>query len=45
MLLQRSGEGLLTPDEQRETDDFVRADEMMSLLKAKTRLKLKIASE
>ncbi len=39
-LLERNGEGLLTYDEEREMFDFVRADEMMSLLKVKTRLKL-----
>lgn len=39
-LLERNGEGLLTYDEEHEMFDFVRADEMMSLLKVKTRLKL-----
>lgn len=43
-LLERSGEGQLTFDEQLEMYDFMRADEMMSLLKAKTRLKLKRAA-
>jgi len=38
-LLERNGEGLLTDDEEHEMFDFVRADEMMSLLKTKTRLK------
>lgn len=40
-LLDRNGEGQLSPDEIEEMHDFMRADEMMSLLKAKTRLKLK----
>jgi hypothetical protein len=40
-LLERNGEGQLSPDEIEEMHDFMRADEMMSLLKAKTRLKLK----
>ncbi|MCU0481162.1 MAG: hypothetical protein MUE54_08115 [Anaerolineae bacterium] len=39
-LLERNGDGLLTYDEEQEMFDFVRADEMMSLLKAKTRLKI-----
>jgi len=44
-LLERNGEGQLNFDEQHEMYDFIRADEMMSLLKAKTRLKLRKASE
>ena len=44
-LLERNGEGLLTLDEEQEMYDFMRADEMMALLKAKTRLKLNDASE
>jgi hypothetical protein len=44
-LLERNSEGELSPDEVEEMHDFRRADEMMSLLKAKTRLKLKKASE
>lgn len=40
-LLERNGEGLLSFEEEQEMYDFMRADEMMSLLKAKTRLKLK----
>lgn len=40
-LLERNGEGLLTDEEQQEMFDFMRVDQMMSLLKAKTRLKLK----
>ena len=44
-LLERNGEGELTPEEHDEMLDFVRADEMMSLLKAKMKLKLKKAAE
>jgi hypothetical protein len=44
-LLDRNGEGELSPDEIEEMHDFMRADDMMSLMKAKTRLKLKRASE
>ena len=40
-LLERNGEDLLTPDEQQEMTEFAHVDEMMSLLKAKTRLKLR----
>ena len=40
-LLERNGEGLLTFEEQREMYDFMRADEMMSLIKVKTKLKLR----
>ena len=39
-LVERNGEGQLTFDEQQELYDYMRADEMMALLKAKTRLKL-----
>lgn len=39
-LLERNGEGLLSFDEELEMYDFMRADDVMSLLKAKTRLKL-----
>lgn len=42
-LLERNGEGGLEFEEQQEMYDFMRAEEMMSLLKAKTRLKLKKA--
>ena len=38
-LVERNGEGQLTFDEQQELFDFMRADEMMGLLKAKTKLK------
>lgn len=40
-LVERNGEGQLTFDEQRELYDFIRADEMMALLKAKTKLRLR----
>ncbi|MBC8099521.1 MAG: hypothetical protein H7Y11_08760, partial [Armatimonadetes bacterium] len=39
-LLARNTEGLLTFEEQQAMFDFMRIDEMMSMLKAKTRLKL-----
>ena len=39
-LAERNGEGQLTFDEQQELFDFMRADEMMALLKAKTKLRL-----
>ncbi len=38
-LVEQNGEGLLTFDDQQELYDFMRVDEMMALLKAKTRLK------
>ncbi len=44
-LLELNGEGELTDEERDEMFDFVRVDEMMSLLKAKMKLKLKKASE
>ncbi|MCA9906680.1 MAG: hypothetical protein KC547_22650 [Anaerolineae bacterium] len=44
-LLERNGEGELTPEEREEMLDFVRVDDMMSLLKAKMKLKLKKASQ
>jgi hypothetical protein len=44
-LLELNGEGELTPEERDEMFDFVRVDQMMSLLKAKMRLKIKKASE
>lgn len=40
-LVERNGEGQLNFDEQQELYDFIRADEMMALLKAKTKLKIK----
>ena len=39
-LLERKREDHLTFDEELEMYDFIRADDMMTLLKAKTRLKL-----
>jgi hypothetical protein len=39
-LLTRKREDQLTFDEEMEMYDFIRADDMMTLLKAKTRLKL-----
>lgn len=44
-LLERNGEGDLSPIEYDEMMDFVRVDQMMTLLKAKMRLKLKQANE
>lgn len=44
-LLERNSEDLLTFDEKQEMYDFMRADEMMSLLKVKMRLKLRDASK
>ncbi len=43
-LLEQNGEGKLDEREREELLDFVRVDEMMTLLKAKMRLKLKRAS-
>ncbi|MCA9331159.1 hypothetical protein KC957_03845 [Candidatus Saccharibacteria bacterium] len=40
-LVERNGEGQLTFDEQQELYDFLRADDMMALLKAKTKLRLR----
>ncbi len=39
-LLDRNGEGELTFDEERELEDFIRANRMMSRLKVHTRLRL-----
>ncbi len=44
-LLDLNGEGQLSELEREEMLDFVRVEEMMSLLKAKMKLKLKRASE
>lgn len=44
-LIERNGEGQLTFDEQQELLDFMRADEMISLLKAKTKLRLRNMNE
>ena len=38
-LLERNGEGLLSFDEELEMYDFMRADDMISLLKTKMRLR------
>ncbi len=43
-LLERNGEDQLTPEERDEMFDFVRVDEMMSLLKVKMKLKLRNVS-
>ena len=40
-LLERNTEDEITPDEREEMFEFARADDVMSLLKAKTRLKLR----
>ena len=39
-LVERNSEGLITFDEQQELYDFIRVDDMMALLKAKTKLKI-----
>jgi hypothetical protein len=39
-LLERNGEGELLADELEELHSFMQAEQMMSLLKSKTRLKL-----
>ena len=44
-LLDKNGEGELTQDERDEMFDFIRIERMMTLLKAKMKLKLKRASE
>jgi hypothetical protein len=44
-LLELNGEGALADEEREEMLDFVRIEEMMSLLKAKMKLKLKKMSE
>ncbi len=40
-LIERNGEGQLTFDEQQELFDFIRADQMIALLKTKTKLRLR----
>ena len=40
-LLDRNGEGELTFDEERELEDFIRANRMISRLKVNTRLRLR----
>ncbi len=44
-LLEKNGEGDLSPDEQREMMDYARLDNVMLLLKAKMKRKLKKAAE
>ena len=44
-LLELNGEGQLSPEERDEMLDFVRVDNMITLLKAKMKLKLKKAKE
>jgi len=40
-LAEQNGEGLLTPTEREEHDEFVKVDRMFSLLKTKMKLKRK----
>jgi hypothetical protein len=42
-LLERNREGRLTNQEVRDLDDFIRIDDLMTLLKAKARQKLQQA--
>jgi hypothetical protein len=44
-LVERNGEGELTFDELLELYDFMRADDMMMMIKAKTRRKLRDADQ
>jgi hypothetical protein len=44
-LLERNGEDMLSMEEQQELGNLMRADEMISLLKAKTLLKLRKTAE
>lgn len=44
-LLDRNGEDLLTPPEREELQELLNADTMFSLLKTKSKLKLKRASQ
>ena len=44
-LAEKNGEGQLTPEDYEEMMDFVRIDQMMSLLKVKMRIKLKKTNE
>jgi hypothetical protein len=39
-LLERNSEDLLTPEEREEMHEFMNADEVIALLKAKVKLKL-----
>lgn len=40
MLLDKNREGVLTAEERAEMDDFLEIDHLMTLVKAKARLKL-----
>jgi hypothetical protein len=40
MLLDKNREGSITPDERAELDEFLQIEHLMTLLKAKVRLKL-----
>lgn len=40
-LLELNGEGTLTPEQEDEMRDFLRVEQMMNLLKAKMKRKLK----
>ncbi len=44
-LLDKNGEGELTPAEHEELQEFLNTDEIFSLLKTKMKLKLKRQSE
>jgi hypothetical protein len=44
-LLEKNGEGLLTAEEHKEMAEFRHIDHLLTLLKAKIRLKLKQASD
>ncbi len=44
-LIERNGEGLLSSQEQQEMVDFMRVDRILSLWKAKIRLKRQRATE
>lgn len=44
-LLDLNQEDQLTPEQQQEMEEFIKADDMMGLLKAKVKLKLKRQSE
>lgn len=44
-LLEKNTEDLLTPSEHEEMQEFMNADEMIALLKAKVKLKLRKQGE
>jgi len=44
-LLDKNGEGEITPSEREELERFLNANQMFSMLKTKMRLKLKRASD